>query len=176
LVIPIAADTCTLETIAFHPSGDLLAVGGVDWLSTGGSDGAVCIWDVRNCELYAIFNRGASALAFHPDGRWLASASLDHAIHWWDVSSKSLVRTLTGYDDVNAVVFSPDGRWLVSGGGDRTVRVTTAESGELAATYRLDTVVKALTFSPDGRYLFTGNGNTTNYQLDFARLLDECGC
>src|SRR5439155_1289113 len=36
LVIPEAADACTVETLAFHPQGRLLAVGGIDWLATGG--------------------------------------------------------------------------------------------------------------------------------------------
>lgn len=177
LVIPIAADTCTLEVMAFHPSGRLLAVGGIDWLETGGSDGAVCIWDLEKRETHALLNRGATALAFHPNGRWLATASLDRAVHIWDLQATVLVHTLAEHSDiVNTIVFSPDGSSLVSGSDDRSVRVWNPETGEPVALHRLDTVVKALAFSPDGQYLFSANGNTTNYQIDFARLLDEGTC
>ena len=34
LVIPEAADNCTLESVAFHPNGKYVAVGGLDWLAT----------------------------------------------------------------------------------------------------------------------------------------------
>src|SRR5205823_4973706 len=42
LILIEAADGCTLEGLAFHPNGRRLAVGGIDYLSTGDRDGAVC--------------------------------------------------------------------------------------------------------------------------------------
>src|SRR5262249_59207059 len=46
LLVPDAVDGCSIEALAFQPQGELLAVGGIDWLATGGSDGAVHVWDV----------------------------------------------------------------------------------------------------------------------------------
>jgi WD40 repeat protein len=172
--IPSAADGCTIESLSFAPTGHVLAVGGIDWMATGGSDGAVCLWDLRNRELVANFDRGTRALGFHPSGRCLATASLENTIHLWDLTAKTLARSLVGHGDaVLYVCFSPDGRWLASGGQDRTVRIWDGETGKLTVTHSADTTVKALAFSPDGRFLFTGNGNTTCSQLDFSWLLEE---
>jgi hypothetical protein len=33
--------------------------------------------------------------------------------------------------------------------------------------------VQSVAFSPDGKYLFCGNGNTTCYQIEFKKLLEE---
>ncbi len=173
--IPIAADSCMLEALSFHPRGHLLAVGGIDWLATGGSDGAVCVWDVEKRTSTAIFNRGATALVFHPGGRWLASTSIDRVVHLWDLDSRQLIRCLGDHGDlVNAVAFSPDGRCLVSASDDRMVHVWDVETGDQIAIHCLDTAAKAMAFSSDGRFLFSGNSNSTSYQIDFARLLDEC--
>ena len=39
LLIPDAIGGCAIECLAFHPQDRWLAVGGIDWLATGGSDG-----------------------------------------------------------------------------------------------------------------------------------------
>jgi WD40 repeat protein len=180
-VIPEAADACTVETLAFRPQGRYLAVGGIDWLATGGSDGAICIWDIQdNCSV-AILDRGATRVAFDPTGRWLAAASLSESICLWDMEpiirgsepSMSPMRELTGpTETVSCVAFSPDGARLASGSDDRTLRLWNVQTGEPEAAYSLDTPIKALCFSPDVRFIFTGNGNTTSYQLEIDRLLE----
>ena len=173
LLIPDAVDGCAVEALAFHPEGRLLAVGGIDWLATGGSDGMVVLWDVPRRGPAATWQGGVRGLAFHPSGRLLAGATLARSVRVWDPRTGQLVAELTGHDDlVNCVTYSPDGNWLASAGADRTVRLWDADTGRLLARAELDTQVKALAFSPDGRYLFTGNANTSCYQLDVVRLLD----
>lgn len=174
LLIIEAADGCTVEALAFHPNGRFLAVGGIDWLATGGSDGAICLWDITQPAKVALFERGTTSLAFHPSGKHLAAASLDDVVSIWETDSHELVAELGGHKDgINCIAYSPDGRWLAVGGDDRTVRLWNADIPEPMAFHELDTPVKALCFSPDGRFLFTGNGNTTCYQLDVQRLLEE---
>jgi WD40 repeat protein len=174
LVIPEAADNCSVEAVVFHPHGRLLAAGGIDWLATGGSNGAIGLWDVVQRRPVATFDGGTTALKFHPSGRWLAAASLVESVCVWDVEGERLAFELTGHTEaVTCVAYSPDGRWLASGGDDRTVRLWNAETGEAVAVRGLDTQVKALAFSPDGRYLFTGNGNTTCSQHELRQLVDE---
>jgi WD40 repeat protein len=171
LVVPMAADACTVETLAFHPQEQFLAAGGIDWLATGGSDGAVSVWDVAQRQLVGTFRRGATAIAFHPAGRWLAAASLQKSLCVWDMQTGQLALELTGHTDtVTCVAYSPDGAWLVSGSEDRTLRFWNVGSRELVTIQTLDTPIKAMTFSADGRYLFTGNGNTTCYAIS----LDSC--
>src|SRR5690242_17994657 len=62
------------------------------------------------------------AIAFHPDGRHMASAGVDHTIKVWDVSTGRTVRTLRGHDDkVLALAYAPDGRALASAGREGMV-------------------------------------------------------
>jgi WD40 repeat protein len=172
LIIPDALCGCAIESLAFHPHNQLLAVGGIDWLATSGSDGAVALWDlVQRCEV-ATFDGGSKMIAFHPSGRWLAAATLVKSICIWALDSQELAAELVGHDDtVSALAYSPDGNWLASGGDDQVICLWDAASGKRLASRQLDTKVKALVFSPDGRFLFTGNGNTTCYQLDVQQIL-----
>jgi WD40 repeat protein len=174
LLIPDALGGCAIESLTFHPQGRLLAIGGIDWLATGGSDGGVSLWDIgERCEVQS-FDGGSKAVAFDPTGRRLASASLERSIWLWDVETGQLAKELTGHEDtVTCLAYSRDGRWLASGGDDRTVSLWDAASGALLATTTLNTQLKGLAFSPDGRFLFTGNGNMTCYQLDVQKILKE---
>jgi WD40 repeat protein len=174
LLILEAADGCTVEALAFHPEGRYLACGGIDWMATGGTDGAICVWDVQQSAKIAIFEHGTTSMAYHPSGRWLAAASLDEVVLIWEVASQQLVAELGGHKEgVSCIAYSPDGRWLASGSDDRTLRMWDAESRQPLSVHQLETSIQSLAFSPDSRYLFTGNGNTTCYQLETARLLEE---
>jgi WD40 repeat protein len=174
LLVVEAADGCTVETVAFHPTTGVLACGGIDWMATGGSDGAICLWDVKQPKKLIVLDCGTTSLAFHPSGKWMASASLEEEICIWDAQSWELLAELGGHrDGVTCVNFSPDGRWFATGGNDRAVRLWNAATREPIAMEELETPVMALCFSPDSRFLFTANGNTTCYQLEVAKLLES---
>lgn len=175
LLMPEAADGASVEAVAFHPNGRWLACGGIDWLATRGSDGAICLWDIPEKQRLFIFEGGVSSLDFHPNGRWLAGAALQDAqIVVWDVTEDSPVKKLSGHTErIRAVAFHPNGRWLVSAGDDRTLRIWHGETFEPLGTYQLETPLKALAFTPQGDQLYVAHANTTTSELDWSELIDK---
>jgi WD40 repeat protein len=172
LLLNGAVEGCSVEALAYHPDSRRLAVAGVDWLATGGSDGKVVVWDAETRRAVLTLRGGAAALAFHPGGTRLATATLGQTVRLWNMDGV-LVTELRGHvERVACVAYSPDGRWLATGGDDRTVRLWT-EEGRPVAVLEIDTQVKALAFSPDGRQLFTGNANTSCYLFEVERILAE---
>jgi WD40 repeat protein len=91
LVIPEAAETSTLESLAFHPTKNWLAVGGIDWLATSGSDGAVCLWDLDAQQKIASVPTGVTSLAFDPTGRFIAAGTLKQTVAIWEIKDLNKV-------------------------------------------------------------------------------------
>lgn len=92
-------------------------------------------WVIRNAADEATDGSVISAVALHPQTRWLASVGDDHAVRMWDLEKREVARTFNGHDDwVRAVAFSPDGKLLATGGNDRRVMLWDLESGLLQAT------------------------------------------
>ncbi|RKZ38111.1 MAG: hypothetical protein DRQ49_15140 [Gammaproteobacteria bacterium] len=85
---------------------------------------------------------GVSSVAFSPDGKILASGSLDNTIKLWKVKTGTLISTLgdgiffsEGHKKaVNSVAFTKDGKQLVSGGVDKTVKVWGINTGKVLQT------------------------------------------
>lgn len=160
LIIPDPLQGCAPMSLAFHPQGQILAVAGVDWLATGGSSGAISLWDLKDrTETASVFD-GATSLAFHPKGHRLAASTLDRSIALFDAVTLELQAELVGHDAaVTCLAYSPAGL-LASGSDDQTIRLWT-DAGDEAGILELDSKATALAFSPDGKSLFVAHANTT---------------
>ena len=171
LLIPDALDGCSIESLAFLPDSRTVAAGGIDWMATGGSNGAVSLWNLDQRAEIATFLEGATAIAIHPSGDLLASTTLDHAVCLWDLHLRQLLQELIGHDGpISALAFSPDGAWLVSGGEDHTLRLWDSKGNE-RLVQEMESQVTSVTFSSDGQFLYTGHANTTCSQIQLPEAL-----
>ena len=110
-------------------------------------------------EINHISIAAANALAFSPDGRFLAFAvPHDPRIQIWDAAGTKLLRNLAGHtNDVAALVFCPDGR-LASGSDDRTIRLWDPATGAERFQFRGHGLgIQSLAVSPDGKRLAAGD-------------------
>src|SRR6185295_13952955 len=69
-------------------------------------------------------------LAWHPDGRHLASTCANRVVCIWDIRNGKLIRTSRGHDrEAISVAFNHAGTLLASAGWDSKVRLWDFESG-----------------------------------------------
>lgn len=103
----------------------------------------------------------ATALAFTPHGKRLASAGQDGSLRLWEVASGKEENQFGIYEGlVMALACSPDGRRLVTGGRDGTISVWDAATGnDLRQVQAHPGGVLALAFTADGETLVSAGAD-----------------
>ena len=102
-------------------------------------------------------------MGWSPDGRSIASSSLDNTIQVWDASTGAHITTYRGHSlPAQTLSWSPDSREIVSGSLDQTVQVWGVTTGETIRTYRGHSApVTTVMWSPDGTRIASGSVDTT---------------
>lgn len=153
--------------LAWSPDGKILAA----------ARSVISLWNVESGKAVRILEGHQDfvrALTFSPDGRRLASASMDKTIRIWDRETGKEAFALKPegfafYADggwvtapirlpATAAAFSADGKLLATAGADRIVRVWGVETGTLKKEFKGHRrAVTAVAFLPSGSRLISSS-------------------
>jgi WD40 repeat protein len=127
------------------------------WLMVGAAFGPSFTGTLRGHTDYV------TSVSFSPDGKYIASASLDHTVKVWDTAEGTELLSLKGHIHwVRSVAFSPDGKRLASASDDDTAKVWDADKGQELLSFTGHTSgVTCVAFSPDGKRLASGSWDKT---------------
>lgn len=126
--------------------------------------------------------RPIGRIAWSPDGRYLATPSMDGTTQVWDINEAQLVRDLRTSNislrAINCVAWSHDGKKLASDSGNFTINIWDAETGIL-----LDELgqhkksVTSISWSPDDKMIASASDDQTLmiWSLETGELLTEFG-
>lgn len=157
-----------------------LGEGGVIWafshdgalLAGGSSD--LTIWDRDRGEPLVTVAAEAwlTALAFHPDRRFLATGDEGGRVRLWQTVDGSLRGELVGHSQpISALAFSPNGKILASAAEDRIICLWDVDSGALRGKLEgHNGHIHALTWHPNSQFLVSAGWDT------MARVWDTTTC
>ncbi len=155
--VPVKAQ---IGAVAWRPDGNLLALGRYKEVVLADASGKTAAALTGHAE-------AVRALAFSPDGRWLAAAGglpgRAGEVKIWDVEKRAQTLTIDGHSDcIYAVAFAPDGKTIATASYDKLIKFWNAATGKEIRTLKdhIDAVY-ALAFVPDGKRLVSAAADRT---------------
>jgi WD40 repeat protein/serine/threonine protein kinase len=168
-----------VAALAFSPDGTRLAAGihNLDYTNEQRKrlGGKVKLWDAESGrELFTLKGhaRSVNSVLFSPDGKRLASGSMDATVKVWNPQTGQELLTLPGHTDYNwpPMAYSPDGRRLAVG-CDNTVKLWDAQTGQELATLKcLNGYANCLALAEDGRCLAGTRSTSSSYGAQTATV------
>ncbi len=134
-------------------------------LAVAGSNSTIHLWGIYKAAtpLPPIIGPAPQtrALAFCPDGEYLAATNGDYAIRAYRLSDGKLIKSFEGHTAlVRSLAYSPDGRTLFSASFDGTLRAWRFPQGpELKRIDVGKSELFGVATSPDGQILLTGGSD-----------------
>ena len=158
--------------LRFSPDGNQIAI--------AISEAEVILWNIHSNELKRFTEHTADVhcVSFSRDGKYLASASHDHTIKLWDITSEHSLKTFEGHSSlVYGVEISHDGKTLVSSSQDKSIKLWDISSGECQTTYTgHEYAVFAVLFTPDGQKIVSSSVDKTIrlWDINSKKCLKVC--
>jgi len=162
-------DDTPLKTISAHPRRWVTYVKfspDSKIIASASADTTVKLWKVEDGSLLKTLKGHKNLVRgvdFSPDGKNLASTSVD-GVKLWNIEDGSELYTFQGHRGVVwSASFSPDGKLLASSGEDGTLKVWNLENRDTEPQTLKGHVgrVPSVTFNPDGKMLVSAGSDRT---------------
>ena len=126
--------------------------------------------NVKKCEPQLYFSIGHTAcvlaMAYSPDGRYVASGGQDNTIIIWDLYSRKELRKLIGHTFyVNYISYSPDGKFLASGSSDGTIRIWNVETGDELQCLKTESQILYVNYLKNSEFIISAAFQESSFLL-----------
>lgn len=152
-------------------NGEMIAEGG------GWGDASIRITNIKTGEFWFLDGHPSvvGAIAFSPDGKFLAVGGSDKIVYIFDVSKQSVAAKLTGGEKpINSLAFSPDGAILISSEKSGNLRVWDWQNAKPLKDIKSEEDifgVEKIAFGSNGKFFLT-KSDRTEFRLWNAKTFE----